>query len=158
MARHSRRRAQEGAAFVEALIVIGLIVVGMQCIWGMYRYCMFQHKAQVDVRQAAWEKALKGCGDPDVGGPLNGLSKSATDPSEIGGLRADSESAPSWFAVIQAAPETVSLPLPEEIFGKSAVASQEGFACNEKGKHKELDLAGAAPDTDTTMRDATQTD
>jgi hypothetical protein len=43
------------------------------------------------------------------------------------------------------------------VFGKTAVASQESFACNEKGGKKELDLAGAAPDTDTTMRDATQT-
>jgi hypothetical protein len=151
------RARREGAAFVEALIVIGLVIVCMQCIWGMYRFCMFQHKAQVDVRQMAWEKALKGCGDPDVGGPLNGLSKSATDPSDVGGLRSDSESAPSWFGIIQTAPETVSLPLPEEVFGKTAVASQESFACNEKGGKKELDLAGAAPDTDTTMRDATQT-
>ena len=153
-----RQRRREGAAFVEALIVIGLVIVCMQCIWGMYRFCMFQHKAQVDVRQMAWEKALKGCGDPDVGGPLNGLSKSAAEPSEISGLRSDSETAPSWFGIIQTSPETVSLPLPEEVFGKSAVASQESFACNEKGGKGELDLAGAAPDTDTTMRDATQTE
>jgi hypothetical protein len=49
----------------------------------------------------------------------------------------------------------VSLDLPEEIFGKTTVVSEEKFACNEKGGKKELDLAGARPDTDATMKDAT---
>jgi hypothetical protein len=149
------QHAREGAAFVEALIVIGLIIVCMQCIWGMYRFCLFQHQAHVDARQQAWEQALTGCGDPDVGGPLNGLSKSASDPSDVGGLKAEGDSAPGWFGVISAPASTVSLDLPEEIFGKTTVVSEEKFACNEKGGKKELDLAGAQPDTDATMKDAT---
>src|SRR6187399_860169 len=90
-----RRQRQEGAIFVEALTVIGMIIVCMQCIWWMYEYCLFQHRAQVEARQKAWETALKGCGDPDPKGPMSSIGG---DPTSIGGISDGSGDPPSWFA------------------------------------------------------------
>lgn len=157
LARARRRRQKTtGAAFVEALIVIGLIVVAMQCIWWMFQFTLFKHRAYVEANQKAWERALKGCADPEVDGPLKSLSKSAGNPSDVGGLRADSETAPSWFGIGSAGVSTVDLPLPQEVFGKSTVVAKAEFACNEKGGKKPLSLGGGGPSEDQAISDALQ--
>jgi hypothetical protein len=135
----ARARRQEGAIFVEALTVIGLILVCMQCIWWMYEYCLFQHRAHVEARQKAWEVALKGCGDPDPKGPMSSISP---DPTSIGEISDGSSDPPGWFAVITGAEQEVSLDLPEEVFGSSVVGAKQKFACNEKGGKQELQLIG----------------
>jgi hypothetical protein len=145
------RLKQRGAIFVEALTVIGLMITCMQCIWWMYEYCLFKHKAVVESRAKAWETALKGCSDPDVGGALGGLKNGTGD--DVGGIGKDSDSAPGWFGIPQASPSKVSLDLPEEVFGEGTVVSEQHFSCNEKGGHKELELGGGSPNTD----DLTQT-
>lgn len=138
--RRSARRRQEGAIFVEALTVISLVLVCMQCIWWMYEYCLFQHRAMVEARQKAWESALKGCGEAD---PKSSMSSMGDGANNIGGIGADtSDNPPGWFATLMGSEETVSLDLPEEIFGESVVGAKQKFACNEKGGKSELELVG----------------
>jgi hypothetical protein len=140
--RARQRPRQDGAIFVEALIVIGLIMVALQCSWGLYRFCLFQHRAKLEARAAAWESALEGCGESKLGGVLGALSDS-NDGNDVGGMRDDSDRPPDWVQVQPANDGTVSLDLPAELFGRSHVAANQHFACNERGNHAPLQLIGA---------------
>ena len=55
---------------VEALIVIGLLLVGIQCSGGMYRFCLVQHRVQLAARAEAWGRSLDGCDGANLGGAL----------------------------------------------------------------------------------------
>ncbi len=154
--RKLRSLRREGAAFVEALLVIGLIVVCLQCVWGVYLYCLFQHRARVEARQKAWESSLAGCEDPPMNGILSSLSRSHTS-SEVSGLKSDSEEAPGWMQIGKGERSTVTLDLAEAVFGHATVGATEQFACNEQGGKNELEVSGGGPDADRTIHDATAT-
>lgn len=145
--RHPR---QAGAVFVEALVVIGMIVVAMQCTWGLYRYCLFKHRAQLAARASAWESALHGCGESKLGGVLGALSQSS-DGEDVNALRKDTEQAPPWVEVQAAEEGTVTLDLPEVIFGQGQVQATQSFACNEQGNHQPLALVGADNPSETAL-------
>jgi hypothetical protein len=145
-----RRQRQAGAVFIEALVVIGLIVVAMQCTWGLYRYCLFKHRAQLAARVSAWETALRGCGESKLGGVLGALSQSS-DGQDVGGMRKDTQEAPPWVQVQAAEDGTVTLDLPEVIFGQGHVQATQNFACNEQGNHEPLALVGADNPSETAL-------
>jgi hypothetical protein len=136
-----RRKRQQGAIFVEGLTVIGLMFVAIECSWGLYRFCMFQHRAQLEARTAAWEASLQGCGESQLGGILGALSTS-DDGNNVSGLSENSQDAPGWVNVQPATDGTVGIDLPAELFGRTRVAANQHFACNEAGNHQPLELIG----------------
>jgi len=137
-----RQRQQSGAILVESLIVIGLLITSLECIWMLYRFCLYQHQAQLEARAAAWQTAANGCGESKLGGVLGSLA-GASEASDVGGLRESGDSAPGWVAVSRADEGTARLDLPAPLLGKGAVSARQHFACNEKGNHAPLQLIGA---------------
>lgn len=144
--RSGRRRRQAGAILVEALIVAGTIMVALQCTWALYQFCLHQHRAQLEARAAAWETALRGCGESQLGGVLSALSKSS-DGKNVGGMLETGDSPPGWVQVRRAKDGAVSLDLPAVILGRSHVEARQQFACNEQGNRRPLQLIGAGDAT-----------
>jgi len=129
---------------VEALIVIALLLLGVQCTWGMYQLSLHQHRAQLQARSDAWASALEGCDTLSISGVVSALTKSGsqTEVDDVGGLARESEQAPGWLAFGTATPGSAQLDLPPTILDTTEVRSTQKFACNERGGQGPLSLVG----------------
>lgn len=145
---------------VEALIVIGLLLVGIQCIWGMYRFCLVQHRVQLAARAEAWGRSLDGCDGANFGGALSALSGRPPDRevNDVEGLRKDSDEPPGWLGLGGAPEGAATLDLPGIVFGRTAVRSTQSFACNERGNPTPLSLGSGADAVGNNVMNATSAD
>lgn len=60
-----RRKRQEGAALVEGVMVGACLALILGCLFVVHRACS-AHLAQLDLaREAAWQRAMNGCGNAE---------------------------------------------------------------------------------------------
>jgi hypothetical protein len=150
--RASRRRAR-GAAFVESLIVISLILL---CLWGtlFLKFIYSTKLASIQAaRNKAWSAAVGGCKPP----PVKAISDDATHRSEtdgadstsdssegqIAGLTADTtQDTPQWLSLQDGGDATEGLPGGKNFDGSGlSIVTTRKILCNEKGGNDELDLS-----------------
>ena len=151
-----RRRLQGGAAFVESLIVIGLILFVLFCVlWLQAVYSAKLQTIQI-ARANAWADALTGCPGLEQSQEMlnDAVSQSstagATPPGDstdgtIGGLTAQTqgEDSPDWFQLREGGTGE------SHVDGFTAIMSGAGmnigttrhFPCNERSNPDELKLS-----------------
>jgi hypothetical protein len=149
-----RGRAR-GAAFVESLIVICMILLSLfMVLWFQALYATKLQTMQ-SARASAWNSALAGCEGLEKSQEL--LARGARDSETTGakgtgdstegdaaGMTADTqgESSPEWFALREGGESTDSVDFSN--FGKEGtmpVGTKRKFQCNERPNPKELTLS-----------------
>lgn len=159
----ARRRHQAGAAFVESLIVISMIMLVLFAV--LWLQAVYSAKLQTiqAARANAWGTALAGCvGLEDSNTMLqDAVSQSNAEGSRgsdgagntqnngdtqgtVGGLRADSQGndSPGWFDLRDAAPATQSVDFGGFKAGTNMhISTTRHFQCNERSNPKELELS-----------------
>ncbi|HYQ30315.1 MAG TPA: hypothetical protein VER04_23960 [Polyangiaceae bacterium] len=156
------RLRQRGAAFIESLIVISMILF---CLFAVLWFqSLYATKLQVmqSVRANAWTSALGGCqvasqSPPGLEQTQVLLSQSANDSNSTGakgrgdstegdasGLTANTQgdSTPDWFALREGGQSEQSVDFPN--FGKEgsmSVATRRKLQCNERRNAEELKLS-----------------
>lgn len=151
----ARRRRERGAAFIESLIVICMILFCLfMVLWFQALYATKLQTMQ-SARASAWNSALAGCEGLEKSQEL--LSRSAKNSETTGatgagdstegdaaGLSADTqgESSPEWFALREGGETTDSVDFSK--FGEDGtmpVGTKRKFQCNERANPKELTLS-----------------
>lgn len=151
-----RRGRERGAAFVESLIVISMILLCLfACLWFQALYAAKLQTLQ-SARASAWNSALAGCQGLENSQELLAQSarnsetmraKGSHDSTEgdASGITADTqgESTPDWFSLREGGETTESVDFSQ--FGKEGtmpVGTRRKFQCNERPNPNELTLSG----------------
>jgi hypothetical protein len=155
--RISRRYRARGAAFIESLIVISMI---LSCLFAvLWFHALYSSKLQTieSARASAWNSALSGCAGLEKSQEL--LSRSARDAEvsrakggnhstegDAAGISADTqgESSPDWFELREGGESQQFVDFSH--FGQEGtmpVGTRRKFQCNERPNPKELTLSGA---------------
>jgi hypothetical protein len=161
-----RRRRQAGAAFVESLIVISMILLFLFAVLWMKDLYTAKLQTIEYARADAWVDALNGCpGKPEHSAEVGVQAKSAVALSknggpegngddtsgDSGGLRsnANGDDAPDWFALREGGSSTQSVDGFKSFTDGTdmKLATTRKYHCNERGDPKELhvdvkDLSG----------------
>jgi hypothetical protein len=138
IARLKHRRFARGAALVEGIVVVSLLMSLMAGGLFLHHLYLAQMKALGDARLAAWSQALQGCNSGvNLGGIWSDAGESAAP------LDVDTESAPSFFGVVShtsgSARETASAH--ERAGGKSyTLSASDTVACNEVPQNERGDV------------------
>jgi hypothetical protein len=61
----SRGQRQEGAALVEGVMVAGMLVCLLGCMFVVHRFCALQLEKLDEARAEAWRKSMNGCGSEE---------------------------------------------------------------------------------------------
>lgn len=85
----ARRRRERGAATAEGVIITGMMVIIMACLWGIVSAHRAKITAMDDARKSAWVAALKPCSG---GGSTMGDITAATGQAESDAVPDTSES------------------------------------------------------------------
>jgi hypothetical protein len=150
------RARERGAAFIESLIVICMILL---CLFGaLWLQALYATKLQTmaSARANAWNSALGGCQGLEQSQELltrgardadTTAAKGAGDSTEgdAAGISADTqgETSPEWFALREGGESTDSVDFSK--FGQEGtmpVGIRRKFQCNERRNAEELTLSG----------------
>jgi hypothetical protein len=150
-----RRRHGRGAAFVESLIVIAMILFFLFCVlWFQALYAAKLGTMQA-ARANAWASALAGCPglensqsmlsdavkQSDSAGPQGGGDSTE---GQVGGLTADGdgEDSPDWFSLREGGEASESVDFTAIMSGaKMNISTTRKFQCNERSNPNELKLS-----------------
>lgn len=149
-----RTRRQRGAAFVESLIVISLILFVLFCILWLQALYSAKLATLQSARTNAWLDALEGCtgfeqaneilGDSVVRSRGEGATGAADDTSgSIGGITADTQGeSPDWFNLREGgnASESVEFNAIMTAGRTFDVTTSRTVMCNERSNPEELEL------------------
>ena len=150
-----RRRRARGAAFVESLIVISLILLVLYAVLWLHGLYSAKLATLQSARVQAWTDALQGCPPPELADRAAQTTSNAdTGPSggpednsgDFAGLRADTQdNGPDWFNLLEGGEGSASLDYPSFTGrGRSyQVGARRSFMCNEQGGMDQLEFSGS---------------
>jgi hypothetical protein len=142
-----------GAAFVESLIVISMILFVLFCV--LWLHALYSAKLQTIqyARANAWGDALEGCPGleqadtmlRDAVSQSESPSSTANQNPAVGGLRSDTQGDddPPWFALREGGSATESVDGFQGIMSGNAmdISTTRAFPCNERSNPDELKLS-----------------
>lgn len=140
------RRRQRGAIFVEAIIVVTMLIILFASAVFFHALYANEMRATREVRLSAWQEAEAGC--PSTFGVaqlfnLISVDSCYDESCSVGGLNTQSDTEPNWLEIGAKTGEmTRTVTADETIGGRSFTArAYNRVICNERQQNERGDLA-----------------